>query len=273
MKIVNRSLGDSADASAASHSAVKELCRLLLYVTILALSVYFLVCVSVDFVVSKISFESESKMFPEKLRGAMVKTESSEETERLESILNTFLVDERVPPLPYKIGVLKSSEINAYAFPGGTIGVTKGLLSALDKDIELAFVIGHELGHFKNRDHLRGIGRTVGVTVVYAVIFGGEMGSKSIGKYYHYVLARDYSREQESRADRFGIDLVFSVYGETAGTEKLFELLQQRDKTPEWAYMFSTHPSAKERIAELKRYAEQLRDGEGKSRRSVSCEL
>ena len=147
---------------------------------------------------------------------------------------------------------------NAFAFPGGGIGVTKGLLEALEREVEFAFVIGHELGHFHNRDHLRGLGRALGTSVCLSIIFGGTVGGDVMTSNTMFIINRKYSRDQEKAADRFGMKLVYDVYGKTEGVEKLFELLEKKDKLPAWAYMLATHPKPGDRIADLKRYAEAL---------------
>jgi predicted Zn-dependent protease len=72
------------------------------------------------------------------------------------------------------------------------------------------------------------------------------------------VLQRSYSRGREEKADRFGLELVFRVYGETEGVDRLFEILEKSDATPRWAYMFATHPAPTARIAELKKQAAEL---------------
>lgn len=258
MKIVNRQLGKAADASAARHTAIPELRRLLLFAALLAIGVYFAVSLVVDMVVSGISFETEARLFDYKFLKHSVPTSEDERLERVRKILETLTKDETVPPLPYKLTAITRKEPNAFAFPGGTIGVTTGLLDELEEDIEFAFVLGHEIGHFHNRDHLRGMGRAVGVGVVYAILFGGQMGSSSLGNTFQYVLSRGYSRQQEDKADRFGVNLVSRVYGKTDGIDKLFKILQGKKHLPEWAYMFATHPSSSDRIANLKRYADEI---------------
>ena len=70
------------------------------------------------------------------------------------------------------------------------------------------------------------------------------------------VIQRRYSREQERRADRFGVELVTAVYGQTEGMTRLFEILD--GEVPAWAYMFETHPSPRARVADLRRYALQV---------------
>lgn len=259
MKIVNRQPEKTADASGARGTAFRELRKLLLFVTILAVVLYVAIGMVVDAVVARISFETEARLFGG-LGFSRIGDKSDDRLVRVQTILDRLTADSRIPPLRYRLILIDNSAPNAFAFPGGTIGVTSGLLDALEDDIEVAFVVGHELGHFHGRDHLRGMGRAVGVGVVYAVLFGGEMGGNTLGSVFQLALDRGYSRAQEERADRFGVELVRRVYGETAGVDRLFQILRTHEKLPEWAYMFATHPSPRDRIRALERYAELARE-------------
>lgn len=265
MKIINRRLEETADASSARNSAMPELRRLLAFVAILAVVTYLTVGLIVDMAVAGISFETESRLFnsydPTKTNfNTMTIEQDDEKLQKAQKILDKLTALPETPPLNYRLVIVRSDKPNAFAFPGGTIGVTEGLLEKLDEEIELAFVLGHELGHFNNRDHLRGLGRGIGVSIAYAVLFGGDLGDGNLGNILHGVLSHGYSRKQEAKADNFGVLLVREAYGQTAGIEKLFEILESSDKIPDWAYMLSTHQSPKDRIESLKVYAEALGD-------------
>ncbi len=117
--------------------------------------------------------------------------------------------------------------------------------------------MGHELGHFKNRDHLRGLGRSIGLGVVMAMVSQSGVGTDSLLTLSAVIMERNYSQEREKKADQFGIELVYDVYGKVQGTDQLFKTLLENDnKLPEWAHMFSTHPSPKKRIDNLEKWVE-----------------
>jgi Zn-dependent protease with chaperone function len=130
-------------------------------------------------------------------------------------------------------------------------------MEVLEEDLEVAFVLGHELGHFHSRDHLQGLGRAIGFRIIMAVVFGS--GSESFGYMIESVFQRGYSQESEKAADRFGLELVYRAYGKMEGVDRLFQIILDENKIPEWAYMFSTHPSPARRIENLKAYSEVLR--------------
>jgi len=59
--------------------------------------------------------------------------------------------------LPWKFGVLEAPQINAFAVPGGTIFITRGLLEKMGSEAELAGVLGHEIAHVLRKHHLKAI--------------------------------------------------------------------------------------------------------------------
>ena len=166
--------------------------------------------------------------------------------ERLASRIETQSLDVR-------LAVTDSDEPNAMAFPGGLIVVTTALLDAAESENELAFVLGHELGHFNNRDHLRRLGRGALVAIVFAAVTGGESGS-SFSLTIAQLAQLSFDREQESDADEFGLQLVQSEYGHVAESWRFFERLEQGEAAEALAYL-STHPSAGSRISDLRTMA------------------
>jgi len=229
-----------------------------LWLLVVAVIVYFSVGLGTDFVVSRISFAAEAKLFGTLSFAQSPDAQKAPCLGRVRRVLSVLSSDPAVPPLPYRLVLIEERRPNAFAFPGGMIGVSSGLLEALPEEIGLAFVLGHELGHFQYRDHLRGLGRAVGAGLGFSLLLGGRMGGDSVAKMLHFVLQRGYSRHREEAADRFGVALVYRVYGKTEGVDRLFTLLSGRDKAPAWAYMFATHPSPSRRIEKLKAYAAEL---------------
>jgi Zn-dependent protease with chaperone function len=260
MKIRFKQPRRTADISAARGSAFSELWKLILSAIVLLVGLYFLWGVFVDAVVAGISFETEAKLFKyfEPHQPQITDPAALNRLKTTEAVLKKLQSGQGVPPLPYRLVLMDQAAPNAFAIPGGSIGVTRGLLDVLTDDIEIAFVIGHELGHFKNRDHLQGLGRTAGYSLMMAVLFDVGAGSESFGDIVHFVMERSYSQEREKKADRFGLELVYTAYGRVQGTERLFKLLLDNHSLPNWAYMFSTHPSPRKRILALKKYGDQL---------------
>ena len=230
---------------------------------ILAVLVYFVLGYAVDFVVPRVPVSVERKVFStlgleNKMSGGQANT-SDPRLKQLQPMLTQLSAQPEVPKLNYRLFLMDKSDPNAFAVPGGSIGVTSGLLDTLGKqDIAVAFVIGHELGHFKNRDHLRGLGRGLALQLAFSMFLGDSDLVNWLGGRALVLMHRKYDRKQEEAADRFGLFLVYNTYGTTKGTTKLFEVLQKSDDRPGWAYMFSTHPAARARIEKMKEYMKEL---------------
>ena len=65
------------------------------------------------------------------------------------------------PQLPYRFEVVNATYINAYAFPGGSIAATRGILLKIDNEAELASLLGHELGHVNARHTAEQLHRSI----------------------------------------------------------------------------------------------------------------
>lgn len=156
------------------------------------------------------------------------------------------------PGAPYEFRVeISDSEVpNAMALPGGLIVVTQGLLDQVESENELAFVLAHELGHFRNRDHIRMLGRGAVVTLFFAMILGND--ASGIGITVTDVTLRSFGREQETDADAFALETVNAEYGHTNQAARLFERWRQADKD-KYAFVsyLSTHPATANRIDAL----------------------
>lgn len=260
MKISYRQPQRTADISSAQGTAFTELWKLILSAVLLLIGIYFIWGWLVDAVVAGISFETEARLFKHfKMdQPGITDRVDRERFDRIVLILKKMQSGRHVPDLPYELVLVDQPTPNAFAIPGGGIGVTKGLLDVLTEEIEIAFVIGHELGHFKNRDHLQGLGRAAGFHLIMAIVFDIGAGSESFGNLVTFVLDRSYSQEREKKADRFGLELVYEKYGKVEGADRLFKRLLDEHSLPQWAYMFSTHPSPGNRINDLKSYGDML---------------
>jgi Zn-dependent protease with chaperone function len=161
-------------------------------------------------------------------------------------------------PYGVRAAVWEAGEPNALAFPGGWIVVTTGLLEQAGSENELAFVLGHELGHFHRRDHLRGLGRGLALGLVIAGLGGSGAGSAvQLADLAARLAQRGFDREQESDADRFGLQLVAAEYGHVAGADDFFaRLAGARGAGGQgFAHYLSTHPLHADRVATLRRVA------------------
>ncbi|MEM7062910.1 MAG: M48 family metallopeptidase [Cyanobacteria bacterium P01_B01_bin.77] len=158
-----------------------------------------------------------------------------------------------------QIHILDEPIPNAMVIPGGHVFVTTGLLEDIETENELAFVLAHELGHFENRDALRGLGRSLVFLSLSSVLglSGVQLPSMLTGS----VTLADlhYSRDQEQQADVYALEIMHERYGHVAHALDFFERLNEQeldlgvaDRLLEWQ---STHPLTESRIDYLEALA------------------
>jgi len=161
-------------------------------------------------------------------------------------------------PYKFRVEVDDSEMANAMALPGGLIIVTQGLLDEVESENELAFVLGHELGHFRNRDHLRALGRGIVISLFFTVITGNDVAG--LGIKATDITLRGFSRKQESKADEFGLAVVYAEYGHVREASRLFERWDNADSNKRaFISYLSTHPQPGDRVDDLQAIAD--RDG------------
>jgi Zn-dependent protease with chaperone function len=222
---------------------------------IIALVLIFIIEVALYFVPA----ETEARLFSDWLPEDLVTVSPGDER-----LYQTQLLADRLAshwaeaPYEFRVEIDDSEVSNAMALPGGLIIVTQGLLDQVESENELAFVLGHELGHFRNRDHLRALGRGIVISVFFAVITGNDVAG--VGIKAADITLRGFSREQESKADEFGLAVVHSEYGHVNQAARLFERWDQADENtlPILTYL-STHPQPGDRVEKLRQIAD--RDG------------
>lgn len=258
MKFVPRDLGEAAEVNSGggARGIWVELGKLGLLTVAAILFIWIGFQLLAVLAVKMITPEQEARMLGVLLPELAQWDPATEEDQaRLDMIRGAFdkltaLPD--VPPIEYRLLFVHDETPNAFAFPGGAIGITRGLVEALgDEEIAYAFVLGHELGHFKNRDHIRGIIRQLGAGAAFAIIFGSS-GASGLTSNAHRFMELGYSRSQELAADDFGVHLLQQAYPDTHGAERFFERILEMEDSPSWAYMFQTHPDTRKRIERLR---------------------
>ena len=219
----------------------------LIFLAVVAVLV-FLVEIALYFV----PVEKEVALFEDWLPEDLVTVAPNDERlERTQLLLDRLASHWGDSPYSFRVEIDDSSVANAMALPGGLIIVTTGLLDEVESENELAFVLGHELGHFRNRDHLRSLGRGVVLSLFVVVTTGRDVSN--IGLNIADLALRGFSRKQEAAADEFGLELVYTNYGHVDEAWRLFERWHEGDDGPlDVASYLSTHPQPDDRIENLK---------------------
>lgn len=164
------------------------------------------------------------------------------------------------PQMPYSYQVVNANYVNAYAFPGGTIAATRGIILEIDNEAELSALLGHEIGHVNARhtasrmSNQMIVGTIAGIGGAFVgAKYGGEWGALAggLGGLAAGALLASYSRDDERQADSLGLEYMTNAHYNPGGMVGLMEMLnEQHDRTPSaLEVMFSTHPMSSERLA------------------------
>ncbi|MDD4882555.1 MAG: M48 family metalloprotease [Gallionellaceae bacterium] len=171
-------------------------------------------------------------------------------------------------PAPYRhyeFFVVRDASINAFALPGGYVGVHTGLISATRNESELAGVIAHEISHVTQNHIARMIDSQKGsaltslaalaVAILAARSDNPQIAQAAITTAQAMSIQSqlDYTREHEREADRVGLQTLAGSGYDPAGMATFFERLQANSRLYESqapAYL-RTHPLTYERIADL----------------------
>jgi predicted Zn-dependent protease len=161
------------------------------------------------------------------------------------------------PELAYHFAVLNTSEINAYAAPGGFVFVTKGALEQARDEAELAGVLAHEMTHINGKHVVKeldiraaegsaasGLARLIGGSTDAARLAFNQ----AVDKAMDMLLATGYKREDEVQADTGAVALCALSGYDPSGLVRYFERVgAARGKTTE--VLDKTHPAYDARIA------------------------
>lgn len=177
------------------------------------------------------------------------------------------------PHMPYSFHGVNATYVNAYAFPGGTIAATRGILLALEDEAELAALLGHELGHVNARHTAqrmsRGVLANLLVSGVAAYIRAesaahARLASK-IGMIGAGALLASYNRDDEREADALGLEYMVRAGYNPKGLVELMDMLRNMSKRRPNVVelMFATHPMSDERYrAAVKAIEEKYRNAQ-----------
>lgn len=211
------------------------------------LVVVFLVLVALtDLMLTRISLQSEMRFLNRFWSESRIGEEAPEDFKNFVGLLNNHV------GFRLRVGVHCDADPNAFALPGGVVYLTSGLLDSLETENGLAFVLGHEIGHFVNRDHIRGLGRSLVFRVGLAFIgIGTELSSlQMMGS----AIERTFDQSKENQADTYALDLLKKVFGHTWGADEFFVAISKKQSSFEKVVgkFASTHPPTEDRLNRIR---------------------
>lgn len=182
----------------------------------------------------------------------------------------------------WEVVVFKDDTANAFALPGGKIGVHTGILKVAKTPGQLAAVLGHEVGHVIARHGAERMSQNLlaqgGIVAANIALQNSEqkgliLGSLALGSQFGVLLP--FSRKHESEADQIGQELMAKAGFDPAESVKLWENMgKATGKGP--PEFLSTHPSHDTRIHDLQAgldHARGIYEAAKKSGKNPRCEI
>lgn len=161
----------------------------------------------------------------------------------------------------WQVKVFKDDSANAFALPGGNIGVNTGLLDVAENQNQLASVLGHEVAHVL-ANHANERVSTQAVTQSGLAVLQSAAGVEGqqlmglLGMGAEYGIIKPFSRKQESEADALGLTLMAQAGFDPRASIELWQNMSanSQGQPPVW---MSTHPSDGQRIDDLQARMDQ----------------
>ena len=156
------------------------------------------------------------------------------------------------PPAPldgWEVTVFDQEAINAFALPGGNIGVFTGILGVAENQDQLAAVLGHEVAHVIARHSAErmSVSRVSGVG---GAVLGAGIGTGNAGVLTALGLDLPFGRKQEDEADLLGLDYMAQAGFDPRAAVQLWKNMREKNPGAPPEFM-STHPSSLTRIDRL----------------------
>ena len=162
-------------------------------------------------------------------------------------------------PGEWEVVVFEGEQANAFALPGGQIGIYEGMFQVAENEAQLAAVIAHEIGHVRAEHSQERVSSQVAtqgaVQLVSAALQVGNVGyanaiAGALGAGAQYGVLLPYSRNQELEADRTGLRLMAEGGYDPREALEFWRRMEQQGGERPPAFL-STHPAAGDRIEQL----------------------
>jgi predicted Zn-dependent protease len=197
--------------------------------------------------------------------------DDAEVTDYVNTLGNRLASNAPDAPRYFEFFLINDRQINAFALPGGFIGVNTGLILAAQAESELAGVMGHEISHVTQRHIARMLQQQkqssiASIAALAAALLLSRVNSQAAEAAVAFGQAGviqsqlNFSRDNEREADRFGLQILDQAGFDPRGMASFFERLQRATRVYESgapSYL-RTHPLTYERIADMQSRTEEM---------------
>ncbi|WP_044253186.1 M48 family metallopeptidase [Rhodopirellula sp. SWK7] len=172
----------------------------------------------------------------------------------MQSIVDRLAPTAAIEGIDFRVHVVESNQINAFALPGGNMVVYTGLIRNAETPEQVAAVLSHEMSHATLRHGVQRIGQSLGIWAGVSLLIGdvsGLMGSAV--DLMQVASVNSYSRAHENEADREGVRMLHAAEIDPSGMADFFEQLEEKHgDVPGIFAWVSTHPDHASRIASVR---------------------
>lgn len=210
---------------------------------------------------SRVEMEAEASRAFNKMRASMPLV-TDRATIDFVACVSQAVVEQLEPPfndIEWELAVFEQESVNAFAMPGGKIGVFSGILKVTENQHQLATVIGHEIAHVTAGHSVSRAGRDdltrIGINAAAVILGGGYSGAtytaqQALAYGATFGISLPYKRGQESEADVIGLEYMARAGFDPRESVPLWQRMgQSSDREP--AEFMSTHPANDTRIENL----------------------
>lgn len=236
---------------------------------------------------SQLAFVSKSKLEKmgtdsfEQMKSEMKISDDKKLTEFVQCVADAITpnVSKDAHDGDWEVVLFDSEQINAFALPGGKIGVYTGILNVTENADQLAAIMGHEVAHVianHSNERLSSNQAAAGVQALAGVLLAGQDESTqqysmaALGVGLQYGVLMPYGRSHETEADVIGQQLMSTSGFNPEGAVALWRNMAKASKgaPPEF---LSTHPSNESRIGKLTKMLEQTTPTYNASAKNLNC--
>ncbi|WP_224994562.1 M48 family metallopeptidase [Cesiribacter sp. SM1] len=186
-----------------------------------------------------------------------------ESYEYLNGIVNNILESGQVnyrDEFAWQVYIINDDNtLNAFATPGGYIYVYTGLIKYLDREDDLAGVLGHEIAHADLRHSTRQLQKMYGLNLLLSLAVGEGSGLEQImGQVVGNLTALSFSREYEREADSRSVDYLSGTDYECDAAKSFFIKLSEMEEQGQVPTFLSTHPNPDRRIQSIEARSQEV---------------
>jgi predicted Zn-dependent protease len=219
-------------------------------------------CASAPTAQTRAEMEAEASRAFNQMRASMPLV-TDRETIDFVACVAQGVVEVLEPPfndIDWELAIFETESVNAFAMPGGKIGVFSGLLKVTENEHQLATVIGHEIAHVTaqhsaNRAKSAGL-TNIGINAAAIILGGGYYGAtytaqQAIAYGATLGITLPYKRGQESEADVIGLEYMAKAGFDPRESVPLWQRMDASSGGRKPAEFMSTHPASETRIEQL----------------------